>query len=276
MSFLTFYLHLHLLLIAANVHIEARLNEHPVGEEDINIGDFNLSHHSKHKKKHSTGTNTFDFYVLSMSYQPEFCDSHRYNHFVGCENPNDFWRSSLTLHGLWPQRSDGTWPATCSNESFSLDTVNEIGMDRFLHYWPNTKASPNELKKYTEFWAHEWGKHGTCSGLPQKQYFDVAMDHFLPTPSLVQERYGSTVTKSELTNAYGDDGGMVTFICSGKYLSEVRVCIQKSGKDGTATERMKCTDDVLQEGNCSDEIYIPKFYSDKDEHSLFKDTTMRE
>ena len=48
---------------------------------------------------------SFDFYVLSMSYQPEFCFQHRHEKFAGCENPMDFWKSSLTLHGLWPEVS---------------------------------------------------------------------------------------------------------------------------------------------------------------------------
>jgi ribonuclease I len=38
-----------------------------------------------------------------MSYQPEFCYQHRHEKFQGCENPIDFWKESLTLHGLWPQ-----------------------------------------------------------------------------------------------------------------------------------------------------------------------------
>jgi ribonuclease I len=47
----------------------------------------------------------FDFYVLSMSYQPEFCYQHRRESFPGCEHPNGFWKESLTMHGLWPQVS---------------------------------------------------------------------------------------------------------------------------------------------------------------------------
>ena len=46
---------------------------------------------------------SFDFYVLSMSYQPEFCYQHRHESFPGCESPNEFWKGSLTIHGLWPQ-----------------------------------------------------------------------------------------------------------------------------------------------------------------------------
>ena len=43
---------------------------------------------------------SFDFYVLSMSYQPEFCHMKRKFSYAGCEKPQDFWRSSLTIHGM--------------------------------------------------------------------------------------------------------------------------------------------------------------------------------
>ena len=42
---------------------------------------------------------------VSMKYQPEFCYQHRTKEYSGCEHPNDLWRSSLTIHGIWPQVS---------------------------------------------------------------------------------------------------------------------------------------------------------------------------
>lgn len=50
-----------------------------------------------------TSSTSFDFYVLSMSYQPQFCYQHRSQGYAGCEDPDDFWRGNLTIHGLWPQ-----------------------------------------------------------------------------------------------------------------------------------------------------------------------------
>ena len=54
---------------------------------------------------HEKEKGPFDFYVLSMSYQPEFCYQHRRESFPGCEAPNEFWKGSLTMHGLWPEVS---------------------------------------------------------------------------------------------------------------------------------------------------------------------------
>lgn len=50
----------------------------------------------------------FDFYVMSMSFQPEFCYEHRSQHYDGCSHPDVDWRGSLTIHGLWPERNVST------------------------------------------------------------------------------------------------------------------------------------------------------------------------
>lgn len=36
-------------------------------------------------------------------------------------------------------------------------------------YWPSLEGNN------TAFWSHEWGKHGTCSGLDQLTYFRSAL-----------------------------------------------------------------------------------------------------
>jgi ribonuclease I len=50
-----------------------------------------------------SSSSSFDFYVLSMSYQPQFCYQNRFKKYHGCEHPLEFWKGSLTLHGLWPE-----------------------------------------------------------------------------------------------------------------------------------------------------------------------------
>jgi len=205
----------------------------------------------------SSSSSLFDFYVLSMSYQPEFCFQHRHEGFYGCENPMDFWRGNLTLHGLWPEGNDGSWPSMCTNEKFNTQTVSEIGRTKFNTYWPNVKASKSSTSyTYYSFWDHEWTKHGTCSGLCQVKYFNTTMNHFLATPSIVRENYGGSVLKKELLDAYG---GNVVLVCSGgRYLMEVRTCVGKNF-DGTASKSVECIPQVQQEGHCGNIIQITKF-----------------
>jgi len=213
-------------------------------------------------------TQAFDFFVLSMSFQPEFCHAHKRDGYAGCEDPQEFWRGSLTLHGLWPENNDGSWPSTCTNEKFNPKTVSDLGPDRFDKLWPNVKSSESS-RDHTSFWDHEWTKHGTCTGLAQDDYFDTAMKHFLPTPTIVRDNYGAAVATSDLIAAYradlADEYGDVVLVCSGgRYLSEVRVCVAKN-KDGSGSHRIECIPQVAGEGNCGSEITIAKFYIDEED-----------
>jgi len=249
------------------VLIEARVND-PKSREHSMTAFLQTSETALN----SSSDSLFDYYVLSMSYQPEFCYLHRHEMFSGCEKPNEFWKGSLTIHGLWPQRRDGTWPSTCSNEKFDESTLSDLGRERFATFWPNVKVSMGS-PGFTSFWEHEWTKHGTCSGLTQDNYFNTALTHFLPTPDIVEEYYGrgESILTKDLENAYihDDDNGDVSkknhvvLVCSrnGKYLSEVRICVGKNS-DGSASRRIMCEPSVIKEGNCDDEIFIPKFYID--------------
>lgn len=211
----------------------------------------------------------FDLYIMSMSYQPEYCYEHRYDGYYYCENPKDTWRYNLTLHGLWPEYYEGSYPQSCSTENFSEEVVQEIGLGRFELYWVNSKVKAGE-EGYTSFWEHEWSKHGTCSGLEQYNYFDLTIDRIVATPSIVSDNYGGSVQKEGLVDAYGGPS-MATVVCeSGKYLSEVRVCYGMED-DGTPTERIECPEHVLNEGNCGDEILIEKFYVDGYDRKFLRD-----
>mmetsp|Transcript_31905 Transcript_31905/g.48931 ORF Transcript_31905/g.48931 Transcript_31905/m.48931 type:complete len:245 (-) Transcript_31905:87-821(-) len=204
----------------------------------------------------------FDLYILSMSYQPEFCFMHRHDDFVGCRNPLEFWKGHLTIHGLWPERQDGTWPSTCSNEPFNDSTWADVGPD-LERLWPNVKTKDTE-EAYTGFWKHEWSKHGTCSGLSQDNYFSAALKLFLDTPSIIAEKYGSTVAKKELKIAYGSQSEGMIFYCNhGRFLSEVRACFGMDS-DRLPTSQIPCPEVALEENNCGEEISITSFPSSDD------------
>ena len=165
----------------------------------------------------------------------------------------------ILSQGLWPERKDGSWPSNCSEESFDPSVIDELGRERFLQHWPNVKFPPSS-PEYDDFWVHEWTKHGTCSGLSQKDYFESALESYVPTPALVKMAEGAKVPKKELIAAYGGGSNMVALVCDARrYLSEVRVCV---GKDavGKATGRIPCNEGVLREASCSeDEVYISTF-----------------
>lgn len=239
-------------------------------------------------------TKEAEFYVMAMSYQPEFCDLHEKYHYDGCEKPNNLWRFNLTIHGLWPQYKNGKWPQFCEfgEEEDLQKVIDSIGLDTFKLYWPNVKSSSTNGYSL-DFWKHEWEKHGTCSGMSQLQYFEEAIHHFIPTPPEIFNRqketnsYSKKVHKDFLIESYGGPGNVIP-ICSTfssttssyfkdgssttsstvYYLSEIRACFGRDKETGVPSdERIECPSYMIEdEGNCyGDYIHIPSFYVDDDD-----------
>ncbi len=48
----------------------------------------------------------YDFYLLNLSWSPEFCHSHP-------DSPECAAHPGFVVHGLWPQNNDGTYPEHC-------------------------------------------------------------------------------------------------------------------------------------------------------------------
>lgn len=212
-------------------------------------------------KKNDNDDHSFDFFIYSLSYQPEFC---RENHerFVGCKDFQENWEGQLTIHGLWPSREDGTWPAMCSNEKLDTSLLDSASFsDKLEKEWPNVKASASS-PGHESFWGHEWSKHGTCSGLTQQNYFETALDLLLSTPTVVKEKYGSVVNRKDLLQGDFEDAVLV---CKYGYLSEVRVCFSKAMGDEEVVGvggRMGCPETTLKEDTCGNVIKIASFSDD--------------
>lgn len=206
----------------------------------------------------SSSTTSFDFYLMTMSWQPQFCYANRYNGYVGCETPDDYWKAHWTIHGLWPQFSDGSYPSTCSNQQVDSTVFQSLSSDLDA-YWPNVKSSDddddsNNYQHYS-FWQHEWSKHGTCSGMSPSEYFQTALAYQLATPSIVGQAYGQSLSKQDLQDALVYD--VVLRCSSGKYLQEVRACLSLKGA------QIDCPSSELQQSNCyQDSIYLASFPSD--------------
>ncbi|KAJ5333076.1 Ribonuclease T2 [Penicillium brevicompactum] len=103
----------------------------------------------------------------SSSTTPTCC----FNYPGGALLQTQFWdtspstgpSTSWTIHGLWPDNCDGTYESSCdSTRAYTniTDILQAQGKDDLLdymdEYWVDIDGD-NE-----SFWAHEWGKHGTC------------------------------------------------------------------------------------------------------------------
>lgn len=81
-----------------------------------------------------------------------------------------------SIHGLWPQWDPTNWPQFCDNSSRFDSSLIAPWRSQMEGVWYSCYGDEEQ------FWAHEWSKHGTCSGLEQGEYFATAIFffHFYP------------------------------------------------------------------------------------------------
>ena len=101
----------------------------------------------------------FDFYVLSLSWSPSFCEAAAERGNSGRSQVQCGGRPySFVVHGLWPQYERG-FPEYCQRPSPRLDR--------------NIMTSMLDLMPAPGLIFNEWDKHGTCSGLGARAYFET-------------------------------------------------------------------------------------------------------
>ena len=111
---------------------------------------------------------------------------------------------------------------------------------------------------------HEWAKHGTCSGLPQRDFLTAAINltAALHTPAVITSNIGGSVSRDDLESAFNAgqpcaaDGCQVFLECSaGEYLLEVHSCFSLQ------LERVDCPATVTgQSERCkAGKVKITKF-----------------
>ncbi len=104
------------------------------------------------KKTHDEAV--FSFYLLSLSYAPDFCAQPTGN--KDARECGTGRRIGFVVHGLWPQVEGNRGPENCGSASpVAADIVRAT-----LPYIPTESLIQ-----------HEWAEHGTCTGLKAADYF---------------------------------------------------------------------------------------------------------
>ena len=101
---------------------------------------------------------TFSYYVLSLSYAPDFCAQHTGNP-TGNKDARECGSGrhiGFVVHGLWPQVEGNRGPESCGSAS----PVSEDIVRATLPYIPTESLIQ-----------HEWATHGTCTGMSSTNYF---------------------------------------------------------------------------------------------------------
>ena len=126
--------------------------------------------------------------VLSLGWEPSFCESHANRPECANETPNSFDADHFILHGLWPQPRRREY----CNVSQSLIDADKNGDWQALpdiDLAPETRAHLAVAMPGTQSFLerHEWIRHGTCYGA------DDAETYFREALSLVDSVNGSAV-----------------------------------------------------------------------------------
>jgi ribonuclease T2 len=184
----------------------------------------------------------FDFYVLSLSWSPSFCDAaterspERAARDAQCgERPFSF-----VVHGLWPQYESG-FPEFCQNPAPRLDR--------------NIVSSMLDVMPSPRLIFREWDRHGVCSGLPARGYFETvrkARAMVKIPPDYLDLAEPKTVSPAEVEEAFvaanpGLGREAIAIGCDSKRLNEVRICLSKDLKFRNCAEvdRRACRRDQV-------------------------------
>jgi ribonuclease T2 len=163
----------------------------------------------------------FDFYVLSLSWSPSFCEEASERGSGGRSQVQCGGRPfSFVVHGLWPQYEHG-FPNYCQRPSPRLDR--------------NIMSSMLDLMPAPGLIFNEWDKHGTCSGLSARAYFETIRKARAAVK--IPEEYlelsaPKTVAPAEIEDAFikvnpGLSSSAIAVTCDKTRLSEVRICMSK-------------------------------------------------
>jgi ribonuclease T2 len=173
----------------------------------------------RHHRGSQQGTpGQFDFYVLSLSWSPSFCEtSGRGRNNEQCSRGRPF---AFVVHGLWPQHDRG-FPQNCERPAPWIDS-------RLIR-------SMLDVMPARQLVIHEWRTHGTCSGLTAEKYFEKVRTAFQNVK--IPERFQRIndylmVSPDDVEQAFtGSNPGlardMISVTCDSRHLREVRICMGK-------------------------------------------------
>lgn len=184
----------------------------------------------------------FDYYVLSLSWSPNWCASE--GRAKGSEQCDPGAEFGWVLHGLWPQYESG-WPSYCPTTTRPPSRV-------------QTGAMADIMGTAGLAW-YQWKKHGSCSGLTATEYYSAARRAFeaVNRPAVFRKLDkpvklpASVVEEAFLDANPGWQKDMLTITCKAGRIQEARLCLTKE------LEPRICGRDVRRDCSMSDALFAP-------------------
>jgi ribonuclease T2 len=190
----------------------------------------------------------FDYYVLSLSWSPEFCAK------KGKAAPPEQCKNKhfgYVEHGLWPQY-DFSYPHDCPNNQVPADVPANL-VQHVLGFMPGR-----------DLIEHEWDKHGKCSGLSVNDYFvdaEKAFDAIHIPDKLKNLKTNLKTSPTTLANWFLQSNPQLkkdslVIQCEKRskktYHNEIHICLDKQN----LTPR-SCTPYVLRDACQTSSISVP-------------------
>lgn len=179
----------------------------------------------------------FDYYVMSLSWSPNWCA--QTGDARGDPQCDAGTGLSFTLHGLWPQNEAG-YPAYCRTGARDPSRGDTAAMA--------------DIMGGAGLAFYEWKKHGRCSGLEAREYFDVSRQAYksvaIPDVFKVLGR-DVELPASVVEDAFIEANpklarDQITVTCDRGMIEEVRVCLTRD------LQPRQCGADVVQDCTLTD------------------------
>jgi len=189
---------------------------------------FSQRHRSRHASQGTPGV--FDYYLLTLSWSPEFCYSH------GDRPECQSGHHGFVVHGLWPQYVDG-YPERCSSAA-GLANPAEVA----------------DILPDAGLVAHEWSTHGTCSGLDAESYFKLLRRAFssVKVPERFRTEKGNfSIPPEEVKREFmqanpGIRAEDMTVSCGNNFLTAVSFCMTKDLKPTACQNLRDCRANLIR------------------------------
>lgn len=187
-------------------------------------------------------TGEFDYYVLSLSWSPNWCALTGYaRNSEQCGADREF---GWVLHGLWPQYHRG-YPSFCRTaerpptRGITAEMADVMGTAGLAWY--------------------QWRKHGVCSGLSAEDYFALSRRAYeqVNQPAIFRKientiRLPASVVEEAFLEANpGWERDMLTITCTEGHIQEARLCLSRE------LEPVPCGQDVVRDCRMKDAVFEP-------------------
>jgi ribonuclease T2 len=166
------------------------------------------------RAQHKGEPGKFDFYLMNLSWSPEFCS-------IQGTSPECAAHTGFILHGLWTQNNDGTYPVFCSEESA-----------------PANLAQNLDITPDLSLLRHEWAKHGTCSSVGPQRFFALEHKafHSLKIPAQFEHiDQEVSMTPNAIRDLFAQANpdfprGSILLSCGRNHLTAIEACFSKDLK----------------------------------------------